>query len=127
MAMVLVDSSVWVQHFRKGLDGLGALLNNDRVLCHPLIVLELSCGSPPSPRKRTLQYLSALQTASIATIDEAINFVELNKLYDCGCGAVDMALLASTLLTTDAQLWTLDKKLEALAKKLKICYRPSLH
>ena len=127
MAMVLVDSSVWVQHFRKGLDGLGALLNNDRVLCHPLIVLELSCGSPPAPRKRTLQYLSALQTASIATIDETINFVELNKLYDCGCGSVDMALLASTLLTTDAQLWTLDKKLEALAKKLKICYRPSLH
>jgi predicted nucleic acid-binding protein len=118
---------VWVQHFRKGLGALGALLNNDRVLCHPLIVLELSCGSPPAPRKRTLQYLSALQTASIATIDETINFVELNKLYDCGCGAVDMALLASTLLTKDAELWTLDKKLEALAKKLKVSYRPSLH
>ena len=102
--------------FRKGLGGLGALLNNDRVLCHPLIVLELSCGSPPAPRKRTLQYLSALQTASIATIDETINFVELNKLYDCGCGAVDMALLASTRVSLSAFVSSTKKSSPAVTR-----------
>jgi predicted nucleic acid-binding protein len=125
--MVLVDTSVWVQHFRYGSENLDKLLSNDQVLSHPLVLLEIACGSPPAPRNRTLAYIGKLQIAKTASASEVMNLIETKNLYDSGCGAVDVLLLASTLITPEATIWTLDKKLEVLAKKLGVSYKISLN
>lgn len=127
MSAVLVDTSVWVGHFRRHNPVLRSLLENDRVLCHPLVVLELACGTPPAPRRRTLGDLKVLRQAKVATTDETLSLVETKKLYDAGCGAVDVALLASVLLTPDAQLWTVDHNLEALAARLGVAFDGTSH
>lgn len=122
MSAVLVDTSVWVGHFRRANPVLRSLLENDRVLCHPLIVLELACGTPPAPRKRTLGDLKVLRQTKVATPGETLLLVETQELYGAGCGAVDVALLASVLLTPDARLWTVDRSLEALAVRLGVAF-----
>ena len=94
----------------------------DQVLCHPLILLELACGTPPAPRERTLGDLKKLQQAVVATTDETLTLIEREQFHDSGCGAVDMALLASVLLTPDALLWTIDKSLDALAARLGVAF-----
>jgi predicted nucleic acid-binding protein len=120
--LVLADSSVWVAHFRRANPILQSLLATDLLLCHPLIVIEIACGTPPAPRQRTLGDLKMLQQTVIATTDETLTLIEREQLQDSGCGAVDMALLASVLLTPDASLWTLDKNLRALATRLKVVF-----
>ena len=127
MTMVLADTSVWVRHFRRADAALQSLVSADRVLCHPLILVELACGTPPAPRDRTLRDLSALQRPVVATIDETMELIEQERLYDTGCGAVDVMLLASTMLTSDAMLWTDDLKLRALAIRLDVAYSPARH
>lgn len=122
MSFVLADSSVWIAHFRATDATLHALLEADRVLCHPLIVLELACGTPPSPRERTLRDLGRLRQAVVATTDEILGLIETEKIHDSGCGAVDMALLASTRLTAGARLWTRDRHLAALARRFGIAF-----
>jgi hypothetical protein len=104
---------------------LGSLLENDRVLCHPLIVLELACGTPPAPRERTLSDLRMLRQAKVATTEEVLSLIETKRLYDKGCGAVDIALLASVLVTPNARLWTADRNLEALATRLGVVFEVS--
>lgn len=120
MALVLADTSVWVAHFRSANPALQALLEADHALCHPLVVLEIACGTPPSPRARTLADLQKLRQAVVATTTETLDLVSRERLHDSGCGAVDVALLAATLLTPGAQLWTFEKKLGALAKRLGV-------
>lgn len=124
MSLVLADTSVWVAHFRRANPMLGFLLADARVLMHPMVVIELACGTPPSPRARTIEDLRTLQEAVLATTDETLALIERERLHDSGCGAIDMALLASTRLTPGARLWTLDRKLHALAGRLKIAYDP---
>ena len=125
MSAVLVDTSVWVGHFRRANPVLRSLLENDRVLCHPLIVLELACGTPPAPRERTLGDLKLLRQAKVATTEEVLSLIETERLFDTGCGAVDIALLASVLLTPNARLWTADRNLEALAARLDVAFEAS--
>ena len=125
--MILVDTSIWVNHFRQSNLQLVNLLTNDQVLCHPLVILEIACGSPPAPRLKTLEYLEKLQTAKIATVREIMTMIENHKLHDSGCGATDMSLLASTLMTENAKIWTKDKNLETLSKKLGVSFTPELH
>jgi len=125
MSAVLVDTSVWVDHFRRANPMLRSLLENDRVLCHPLIVLELACGTPPAPRQRTLGDLKALRQATVATTEEVLALIETERLYDSGCGAVDVALLASVLVTPGAKLWTSDRNLEARAVRLDVDFKAS--
>ena len=120
---MLVDSSVWVAHFRKSNRVLQSLLETDQVLCHPLIVLDLACGTPPAPRERTLGDFKKLRQSVMATTEETIELVEREHLQDLGCGAVDMALLASVLLTPDALLWTVDKNLDILCERLGVAFR----
>jgi predicted nucleic acid-binding protein len=122
VTLVLVDTSVWVAHFRSANATLQSLLTADRVLCHPLVVMELACGTPPAPRERTLGELRLLRQAVVATTDAALALIEQEQLQDSGCGAVDIALLASTLYTPGALLWTLDKKLDALASRLGVSF-----
>jgi hypothetical protein len=127
VTLVLADTSVWVAHFRRASPVLQALLAADQVLCHPLIVLELACGTPPVRRERTIGDLKMLQQAIVATTDETLALIEREQLYDSGCGAIDMALLASTTLTPGALLWTLDKDLNALASHLGVAFTAGSH
>lgn len=122
MSVVLADTSVWVAHFRSGNPMLQSLVAMDQVLCHPLIVLELACGTPPAPRERTLGDLKKLQQAVVATTDEILALIEREQFHDSGCGAVDMALLTCVLLTPDARLWTIDKNLDTLAARLGVAF-----
>ena len=125
MTLVLVDTSLWVGHFRRANPVLQSLLSTDQVLCHPLIVLELACGAPPAPRERTLGDLKMLRQAVVATTEETLALVEKKRLYDSGCGAIDVALLASVLLTPDARLWTADRRLDFLAVRLGVACNPA--
>lgn len=121
---VLVDTSVWVDHFRNHNADLTALLLRDEVMTHPMIITELSCGHVPAPRAETLNAMRLLRTSHQASLNEISDFIEREKLFGLGCGLVDFALLASALLTPDAQLWTLDKRLNALAERFGIGYVP---
>jgi predicted nucleic acid-binding protein len=123
LAAVLADSSVWVAHFRKSNRLLQSLLATDQVLCHPLIVLELACGTPPAPRERTLGDLKKLQQSVVATTEETLELIKREQLHDLGCGAVDLSLLASVLLTSDTLLWTIDKNLDALSTRMGVGFR----
>jgi predicted nucleic acid-binding protein len=122
VSLVLADTSVWVDHFRRADPVLQSLLERDEILCHPLILLEIACGTPPAPRARTLSDLRGLRQAVVATVDEALALIEAKQLHNTGCGAVDMALLASVLLTPEALLWTTDKKLAALAARAGVAF-----
>jgi predicted nucleic acid-binding protein len=126
MKGILVDTSVWVDHFRNRSEDLVGLLTLDLVLSHPLIVTELACGTPPAPRSRTLTDISTLTQARQATPDEVRSFIEREKLYGLGCGVIDLALLASTLLTPGSRLWSLDRRLVQLAQRFDVAFRPAL-
>lgn len=126
MKSVLVDTSVWVDHFRAGNDALITLLKLDAVLTHPMVIGELSCGTPPD-RARTLANLALLQQTQLASLQEVMAFIEQEQLYGIGCGLVDLQLLASTLMTPGAVLWTLDKRLAALADRFGVMYQPAVH
>jgi predicted nucleic acid-binding protein len=122
MSLVLADTSVWVAHFRKPNRVLQTLLSADQVLCHPMVLMEIACGTPPAPRERTLTDLRQLRSAVVASTDETLALIEREQLQDSGCGAIDLLLLGSVLLTTAAVLWTLDKDLQALAARFDILF-----
>ncbi|MBK6597785.1 MAG: VapC toxin family PIN domain ribonuclease [Proteobacteria bacterium] len=124
MAGVLADTSIWVAHFRQPNSRLAALLADDQVYCHPLVLIEIACGSPPAPRHRTLADLRSLCQTTIATSDEILALVEREQMYNSGCGAVDAALLAATLLTPGTRLWTVDRPLAAIAQRLGVAFQP---
>lgn len=124
---VLIDTSVWIDHFRNGNAALVALLGLDRTLTHPMVRLEIACGTPPAPRIQTLNNMGLLQPCNQASLGEVMEFIEHEKLYGLGCGLVDMALLASTLITPGAELWTLDKRLANLAGRFGVAHLPTLH
>lgn len=122
----VVDTSVWVSHFRVSNQSLVDLLKQDSVLIHPLIIAEIACGTPPA-RSETLFDLACLRFSQQAQVDEVTDFVEREHLFGLGCGIVDMILLASTLLTPNTQLWTLDKRLSSLAERFDVCYQPGTY
>ncbi len=124
---VLVDTSVWVDHFRRPNPVLAELMVLDQVLTHPLVVGELACGTLPEPRLRTLGDMSLLLPADQAAPDEVRDFIEREALFGLGCGLIDLTLLASTLISPRAQLWTLDKRLTSLAARFGVCFAPPMH
>ncbi|WP_278534428.1 type II toxin-antitoxin system VapC family toxin [Delftia acidovorans] len=124
MNPVLVDTSVWIDHFRQGNPHLVQLLQHDMALMHPLVLGELACGTPPA-RARTLADLQRLKPARQASMREVMALIEREQLFGLGCGLVDMTLLASALMSSGASLWSLDKRLHALAQRFGIAYRPT--
>ena len=114
--MVLVDTSVWVSHFREGKTNLQSLLVEGRVLCHPFVIGELACGNLQN-RKEILSRLKSLPQTATVQHDEVLIFIERHKLMGQGLGYVDMHLLASAFLS-DVCFLTLDKKLNAAAHEL---------
>ncbi len=124
---ILVDTSVWVDHFKNSNAELMHLMMLDSVLIHPMVLGELACGTPPSPRKQTLADLGLLRPVHEANLTEVMAFIEQKKLYGLGCGLIDIHLLASTLITPETQLWTYDKRLNKLARQLNVAYFPRHH
>lgn len=124
---VLIDTSVWIDHFRNGNDAVVELIVQDFALTHPMVILEIACGTPPAPRIQTLHDIGLLTSCNQASLSEITEFVEHEKLYGLGCGLVDMALLASTLITPGTELWTLDKRLADLARRFGVAHRTTLH
>lgn len=127
MNPVLVDTSVWVDHFKRHNEALTELLSLDLALTHPMVVTELACGTPPAPRMRTLTDIALLPQTRQATLNEVRELVEREKLFGLGCGLVDLALLTSILLTPGSSLWTRDKRLAQLAARFAVSYTPALH
>lgn len=115
--MILVDTSVWVDHLRRGDARLAELLGRGAVVIHPFVVGEIACGSL-ADRSAILELLQDLPTAVVADNDEALGFIERHGLHGKGIGYVDLHLLASVALTDGAGLWTRDKRLRAVANDL---------
>jgi predicted nucleic acid-binding protein len=107
--MVLVDSSVWIEHFRKGQPQLATLLNEASVLMHPFILGELACGNPKN-RADILRDLEDLPQAVAATHEETLDLMGKRNLWGRGIGWIDAHLVASALLS-HCRLWTLDTRL----------------
>lgn len=120
--MVLVDTSIWVSHFREGNAGLADLLNNGEVACHPFIVGELACGNLKN-RTTILSLLESLPATIVAEHEEVLVFIESNRLMGKGLGYVDVHLIASALLTR-VSIWTLDKRLEQVADVFHLKHQP---
>jgi hypothetical protein len=127
MSGVLVDTSVWVEHFRRPSAALKNLLIQGMVWTHPMVVGELACGTPPAPRGQSLADIACLQHTDQATPQEVLNFIDSEQLHGLGCGWVDMVLLTSTLITPGAMLWTLDKRLATLAERFAVLHVARVH
>lgn len=123
---VLVDSSVWVGHFKQRNEYLVALLEADVVVCHPYIVAEVACGTPPN-RQAIISMLAEMESPPLATQEELLNLLATRQLYGRGCGFVDLSLLASALLSEKTLIWTLDKRFESLASEANRAFSPRLH
>jgi predicted nucleic acid-binding protein len=114
--MILVDTSVWIDHLRNGNSRLEDLLVDGKVLCHPFVIGELACGNL-AKREEILSLLTALPRAGMADNEEVLHLLESRRLYGRGLGWVDVHLLASALLT-ECGLWTFDKSLGATVCEL---------
>ena len=115
--MILVDTSVWIDHLNKGSATLAAALDRGDVLTHPVIIGELACGTMKN-RRIILSFLSNLPTAPVATDEETILFIERHRLMGKGIGYVDAHLLAAATLMDTPRFWTKDERLSALAAAL---------
>jgi len=116
--MILVDTSVWIEHLRARNDRLRTLLFDEQVLCHPFVVGELACGTLQN-REEILTMLKALPEAHLLEHEGVMRFLEARRIYGRGMGWVDAHLLASTLLT-GCTLWTFDKPLRRAAAALDV-------
>lgn len=114
--MILVDTSVWVDHLRRGDAQLIGLLESNAVIMHPFVVGEIACGSL-SDRALTLDLLLNLPAALVVEPDEALVYLDQHSLHGKGIGYVDVHLLASAAIS-GAKLWTRDKRLRVIAQGL---------
>lgn len=119
--MILADTSVWVHHLRTGDETLSELLGSGQVLMHPFIVGEIALGHLRQ-RETVLASLRDLPQANVATPSEVLWFVEGHVLAGAGIGYVDVHLLAATRLTDGLRLWTRDKRLSSVAKRIDVSW-----
>ena len=117
--MILVDTSIWVDHLRAGNKTLTALLNAGIVLAHPFVIGELALGNVRQ-REIVLEALSDLPQACLATEAEVLHFIDRHALFGCGIGYIDAHLLAAVQLTAGAELWTNDRRLRGVAIQLGV-------
>jgi len=119
--MVLVDTSVWINHLRNNDRHLEKLLFNGSVVCHPHIVGELACGNIKN-RQEIISLLQALPQIPLVDFAEFLYFIEQNQLHGKGIGFVDIHLLASSKLS-QLPLWTADKRLQSASALLNLEYK----
>lgn len=124
--MILVDTSIWIDHLRAADQQLVALLTRNEVLSHSFVIGEIALGSV-AKRAEVLRYLNNLPASLAATHDEAMTFIDRHKLANTGLRYVDVNLLASAALTPDAALWARDKNLRAAAVRCGIAPKLQLN
>jgi predicted nucleic acid-binding protein len=112
--VILADTSIWIDHFRRGNRDLEAALDREEVMTHPFVVGELACGNLKK-RSQVLAELLELPSAVVATNDEVMRLIEHRRLMGKGIGFIDAHLLASVALMSNARLWTLDRRLAPFA------------
>jgi predicted nucleic acid-binding protein len=117
--LILVDTSVWIDHLRTNNPVLARLLDSGRVLTHPLVIGELALGAMRQ-REPILAALSDLPRAIVATDAEVLSFIDRQALFGRGVGYVDVHLLAAVRLTAGAELWTKDNRLRRVAEELGV-------
>ncbi|MDO1582194.1 type II toxin-antitoxin system VapC family toxin [Rhizobium oryzicola] len=114
--MILVDTSIWIDHFRSPDDELRRIIEENRLLCHPFVIGELALGSLKN-RNEVLDVLLAQRQAVVATHEEVMLLINRHSIFSMGIGYTDAHLLASVLLDRGTALWTRDKRLMAAAHK----------
>jgi predicted nucleic acid-binding protein len=114
--VILVDTSIWIDHFRYGDAELRKIIEDDRLLCHPVVIGELALGRLRD-RDTVMAFLAAQREAFIATHDEVMTMIDRHSIFSLGIGYTDAHLLASTMLDRRSILWTRDKRLAAAAQK----------
>ncbi len=117
--MILVDTSVWIDHLHRSDPDLVRLLESADVLTHPMVIGEIALGSLKD-RGQVLDALDGLPFAVSATDDEVMAFIEQRALFGRGLNLVDVNLLASVALTPEARLWTRDRRLRGAAEELSV-------
>ncbi|MEN8166078.1 MAG: type II toxin-antitoxin system VapC family toxin [Pseudomonadota bacterium] len=122
--MILVDTSIWIDHLRNGDEQLVTLLNESKVLLHPFVIGELACGNLRN-RTEVLRLLKDLPQAVIATDSEVLFFIKRHQLMGRGIGYIDAHLMASLALAEHSRLWTRDKRLIAVSAALNLAYEIS--
>lgn len=121
--MIVVDSSIWVDHLHTGEPLLHGLLMREQALMHPHVLGEVTLGSLKN-REQVLARLMRLPVPNVAKDGHVLDLIDRHSLWATGIGYTDAHLLASTLLTGGVLLWTRDKRLRAQAERLGIAYRP---
>jgi predicted nucleic acid-binding protein len=117
--MVLADTSIWIDHFRRGDTQLAWFLDRGDVVMHPFVVGELALGSV-SKIAAMMDDLRTLPKAMVATTDEVLKFIADRRLSGYGIGYVDAHLLAAAALTSETFVWTRDKRLQVAARSLSL-------
>lgn len=123
--MVLVDTSIWIDHFRKANSKLASFLETEEVAIHPFVLGELACGNL-SNRKEIIALLHALPGATKVEDDELLLFIERHRLMGRGIGLIDVHILASCCIDS-CLLWTRDKRLQVVAKEMNIEFSQHHH
>lgn len=119
--MILVDTPLWIDHLHRAVPELDARLDRSEVFGHPWVVGELAIGGI-ADRDRVLGSLDDLPLCLVAADRDVRRAIERHRLFGLGIGWVDAGLLASTLLTPDARLWTRDRRLQAAAERLGVAH-----
>ena len=118
--MILVDTSVWIDHLHHSDEGLVELLLSNQVCIHPFVFGEMSCGNI-SNRKEVLSLLRTLKSIDLVLDEEVFILIENRKLFGKGLGFIDVHLLASAMIH-HVPIWTRDKELKRVARELGVCY-----
>jgi predicted nucleic acid-binding protein len=121
--VILVDTSIWIDHFRASSLALVRLLGEGGVLSHPFVIGELALGNLRD-RISVLEALRQMPQATTAADDEVLGFIETHSLHGLGIGYIDAHLLASARLTPGSRLWTRDQRLAAVAGRLGLIAEP---
>ena len=119
--MILVDTSVWIDHLRRPEQALLEQLRANNVLTHPVVVGELACGNLPD-RTTFLRNMDAMPEIREGTHQQVRDLIESARLMGRGIGLMDAHLLYSVLHQEDALLWTRDERLNRIAQELSVAY-----
>lgn len=117
--MILVDTSIWIDHLRHGNEELATQLNSAQVLTHPFVIGELACGNLTN-RSEVLTLMANLPQVAVATDHEVLFFIEQHRLMGRGIGYIDAHLLAAVSLSSPARFWTRDKRLGSITVDLQL-------
>lgn len=117
--MILVDTSIWIDHLHRAEPALVRLLEADEVCCHPAVIEELALGSI-ARRTEVIALLASLRQLPAVQHDEVLSLIDSRRLWGSGLSAVDVRLLASALVSPGVRLWTRDKRLQAAAAELDV-------